>query len=198
MRPLMFIMAIIIALSATTLCHAESNKDLDCLTSNIYYEAGNEPEEGKVAVGLVTINRSNDDRFPSSICGVVNQRTVRQIPSTVVNRRIEYDAMGRKKLIKEQHTVWTPIATCQFSWRCESFHRKHKINPTRWEECQRVAQALLDGEYMDFRNKYFDAMYFHEHNIRPVWAKQKHRINQIGGHIFYADARSKDLTASIQ
>ena len=198
MRPLMFIMAIIIALSATTPSHAESNKDLDCLTSNIYYEAGNEPEEGKVAVGLVTINRSNDDRFPKSICGVVNQRTVRQIPSTVTNSRIEYDAVGRKKLVKEQRTVWKPVTTCQFSWRCESFHRKHKINLTRWEECQRVAQALLDGDYIDFRVKYFDAMYFHEHTIRPIWAKQKHRINRIGGHIFYADYRSTDLTAAIQ
>ena len=197
MKPLMFIMAIIIALSATTLSHAESNKELDCLTSNIYFEAGNEPEEGKVAVGLVTINRSNDLRFPGSICGVVNQRTVKQIPSTVVNSRVEHDAVGRKKIVKEQRTVWKPVAICQFSWRCESFHRTHKINPTRWEECQRVAQALLDGDYIDLRTKYFDAMYFHEYTIRPIWAKQKHRINKIGGHIFYADYRSNNLTAAI-
>ena len=198
MRPLMFIMATIIALSATTLCHAESNKDLDCLTSNIYYEAGNEPEEGKVAVGLVTINRSNDDRFPRSICEVVNQRMVKQIPTTVTSSKIQHDAVGRKKLVKEQHTKWTPVTICQFSWRCESFYRTHKINPVRWEESQRVARALLDGDYFDFRLKYSDAMYFHEARIRPSWARQKHRINRIGGHIFYADARSKDLTASIQ
>jgi spore germination cell wall hydrolase CwlJ-like protein len=198
MKPLMFIMAIIIALSATTIGHAESNKDLDCLTSNIYYEAGNEPEEGKVAVGLVTINRSNDDRFPRGICEVVNQRMVKQIPSTVTSSRVEHDAIGRKKLITENRTVWKSVTICQFSWRCESFHRTHKINPTRWEESQRVARALLNGDYFDFRLKYSDAMYFHEYRVKPAWAKQKHRINKIGGHIFYADYRSADLTASIQ
>ena len=40
-----------------------SSKDVDCLAHNIYYEAGNEPEEGKVAVAMVTINRVRDGRF---------------------------------------------------------------------------------------------------------------------------------------
>lgn len=49
-------------------------KDLDCLSHNIYYEAGHEPTEGKIAVGLVTLNRVADQEFPKKICDVVRQR----------------------------------------------------------------------------------------------------------------------------
>lgn len=52
-----------------------STAEIQCLAKNIYYESGNQPLEGKVAVGLVTLNRKNDKRFPSTVCGVVNQRT---------------------------------------------------------------------------------------------------------------------------
>ena len=51
-----------------------SEQDIDCLARNMYYEARGETTEGRVAVGVVTINRRNDDRFPNTICGVVNQR----------------------------------------------------------------------------------------------------------------------------
>lgn len=50
-------------------------KEVDCLTDNIYYEAGYEPHEGKVAVGLVTLNRVKSKQFHSSVCGVVKQKT---------------------------------------------------------------------------------------------------------------------------
>jgi len=53
--------------------------ELQCLAKNIYYESGNQPEEGKVAVGLVTLNRKSDSRFPSTVCGVVNQRSKRAV-----------------------------------------------------------------------------------------------------------------------
>jgi spore germination cell wall hydrolase CwlJ-like protein len=50
------------------------NTQLDCLTRNIYYEAGHEPFEGKVAVAQVTINRTESGKFPSDICKVVYQK----------------------------------------------------------------------------------------------------------------------------
>ena len=34
------------------------SNQLNCLTRNIYYEAGHEPFEGKVAVAQVTLNRA--------------------------------------------------------------------------------------------------------------------------------------------
>ena len=53
----------------------DAQKQVDCLADNIYYEAGYEPEDGKVAVALVTLNRLQDPRFPKDICGVVKQKT---------------------------------------------------------------------------------------------------------------------------
>lgn len=53
----------------------DAQKEVTCLADNIYYEAGYEPEDGKVAVALVTLNRLNDKRYPKDICSVVKQKT---------------------------------------------------------------------------------------------------------------------------
>jgi spore germination cell wall hydrolase CwlJ-like protein len=50
-------------------------KEMQCLTRNIYFESGSEPYKGKVAVAQVTLNRMNSGDYPSTICGVVHQRT---------------------------------------------------------------------------------------------------------------------------
>ena len=44
-----------------------------CLAKNIYFEAGNQPLAGRIAVGQVTINRRNHGMFPHTICEVVYQ-----------------------------------------------------------------------------------------------------------------------------
>lgn len=51
-----------------------AKKQIDCLADNIYFEAGSEPTNGKVAVALVTMNRVQDDRFGKDICSVVKQK----------------------------------------------------------------------------------------------------------------------------
>ena len=60
-----------------------------CLAKAIYHEAKGEPEIGKKAVAKVVLNRKKHEKYPKTICGVVNQ--------------INYD--DGKKL-------------CQFSWVC--------------------------------------------------------------------------------
>ena len=44
---------------------------LRCLTQAIYYEAANEPEQGKRAVAQVVLNRLRHPAYPNSVCGVV-------------------------------------------------------------------------------------------------------------------------------
>jgi spore germination cell wall hydrolase CwlJ-like protein len=53
----------------------DAKRQVDCLADNIYHEAGHEPEDGKRAVAFVTLNRTQDPRFPKDICGVVKQKT---------------------------------------------------------------------------------------------------------------------------
>ena len=48
-----------------------SRSDLYWMAMNIYHEAGNQPLIGKIAVGIVTMNRLNDKRYPKNIRDVV-------------------------------------------------------------------------------------------------------------------------------
>ena len=50
----------------------------DCLTSAIYYEAGNEVSLGKRAVAQVVLNRVRHPAYPKTICGVVYQGAERK------------------------------------------------------------------------------------------------------------------------
>jgi spore germination cell wall hydrolase CwlJ-like protein len=95
----------------------ERERQLDCLSKNIYYEAATEPFEGKVGVAQVTLNRANSGKFPADICQVVYQKN------------IFYD-----KVI------------CQFSWFCESSAKIKPINEAHFTESKAVAQkVLLEG-----------------------------------------------------
>jgi spore germination cell wall hydrolase CwlJ-like protein len=164
-----------------------SSKDIDCLAKNIYYEAGAEPEEGKVAVAMVTINRVRDGRFGKTVCSVVDQRTqtVRSKEVTTV-KMVQTGYFGRPEPVKQTQVVVQNVEVCQFSWRCMFVH-KPKESDDRWEESHRVAEQLLKGNYADWQAKYSDALYFHATAVHPTWAHQKHYVSRVGGHFFYAD-----------
>jgi len=50
---------------------------LECLTSAIYYEAGQESADGERAVAQVVLNRVRHPAFPASVCGVVYEGSTR-------------------------------------------------------------------------------------------------------------------------
>jgi len=50
---------------------AINDRDIECLTKNIYYEAGVEDRTGKYAVGHITMNRLNAGHWGKSVCEVV-------------------------------------------------------------------------------------------------------------------------------
>ena len=60
---------------ATAQKQREDEKQIQCLATNIYWEARGESIEGQVAVAQVTLNRSQHSDFPDSICKVVYQKT---------------------------------------------------------------------------------------------------------------------------
>jgi len=53
----------------------KTQKQITCLADNIYFEAANEPLEGKKAVAFVTFNRLRSGNYANDICGVVYQKT---------------------------------------------------------------------------------------------------------------------------
>jgi hypothetical protein len=92
-------------------------RQLACLARNIYFEAGNEPFEGKVAVAQVTINRAEARGFPEDLCQVVYQKNV------IYERVI-----------------------CQFSWYCDRVAMNRIIHAGVYDESMEVAKkVLLEG-----------------------------------------------------
>jgi len=92
-------------------------KQLECLARNVYYEAGSESFEGKVAVAQVTLNRANSGIFPSDLCKVVYQ----------------------KNLVYEK-------VMSQFSWYCSNPSRNNPINIEVYKESEKVAKmVMLEG-----------------------------------------------------
>ena len=51
----------------------QSSRDLDCLTTAVYFEARGESAAGQAAVAQVVLNRVRHPAYPRTICGVVFQ-----------------------------------------------------------------------------------------------------------------------------
>lgn len=49
------------------------DQEQDCLASAVYFEARGESLEGQLAVAEVVMNRAASGRYPSTLCGVVEQ-----------------------------------------------------------------------------------------------------------------------------
>jgi len=92
-------------------------RQLACLARNIYFEAGNEPFEGKVAVAQVTINRAQARGFPDDICQVIYQKNI-------IYQRV----------------------VCQFSWYCDRESASRIMHREVYTESMEVAKkVLLEG-----------------------------------------------------
>ena len=69
--------AILLSLALLVTCSSveasDENEEAHCLAKNIYFEAGNQPLAGRIAVGQVTLNRRNHGMFPNTVCNVVYQ-----------------------------------------------------------------------------------------------------------------------------
>lgn len=51
-----------------------TSAELQCLADNVYFEARGESFRGKLAVAMVTLNRTRLPDYPDTICGVVYQK----------------------------------------------------------------------------------------------------------------------------
>ena len=70
---MLFVLFALIFTTCTTAEAFDQDEEAHCLAKNIYFEAGNQPLAGRIAVGQVTINRRDHGMFPHTICEVVYQ-----------------------------------------------------------------------------------------------------------------------------
>ena len=134
------------------------DNEYHCLASNIYWEARNQPLEGKIAVAQVTINRVEHMSYPDSICGVVTQ--TRFYPSGRID-----------------------LHSCQFSWYCDGL----KDEPIEtwgfsYEESFNLAVMFLEERPVDVTE---GSTHYHSTKVNPMWQASLQEVVQIQDHIFY-------------
>ena len=139
----------------------DENGDRFCLAQNIYFEAGNQPFAGKLAVANVTLNRVNDLQFPETVCEVV------------------YQAKSYQKSWKG--TMIPKRGMCQFSWYCDGKSDEPKDSVT-WIESIRIADIALESSNFDITD---GALWYHANYVHPYWADHLTYVIQIETHLFY-------------
>ena len=90
--------------------------DLRCLAENVYFEARGEPVAGQYAVAEVTINRTQAQNFPHTICAVVHET--------------RWDPTRRRHI-------------ADFSWTAETDDLSEPDGPA-WKQAMTIASAVYD------------------------------------------------------
>ena len=144
----------------TTVQASDENGHAVCLAMNIYFEAGNQPLAGKVAVAQVVLNRMEHSAYGDTVCDVVYQARWRE------------NWKGNMVPIRHQ---------CQFSWFCDGKSDEPKDSKT-WEECLSIAQSFIkEPNAIDITEC---AMWYHADYILPYWAEHLNETVYINNHIF--------------
>jgi spore germination cell wall hydrolase CwlJ-like protein len=134
-----------------------TEEDIRCMQQNLYFEARNEGEKGMEAVAAVTINRTQDSRWPPTVCGVVHEQKVKGICqfSWVCDKRLR----GGPKL-------------------------KREAEISAWELAGHIARVALTTNLVSIVG---NATHYHATYVHPKWANHLDRIVRIGAHIFYRE-----------
>ena len=139
---------------------SDENGEAFCMAKNIYFEAGNQPVAGKIAVAQVVQNRVEHRAYPDTICGVV------------------YDAKWKENWKGNMIPVRN---MCQFSWFCDGKSDIPEDSAT-WESSYRLAEQILYGNYGDITE---GATHYHSDSVHPYWADSLNETVIINNHIFY-------------
>jgi N-acetylmuramoyl-L-alanine amidase len=157
-----FILALVMLMGASManakgLYTAEDRPQEWCLAQNIYYEARGSSRADQIAVADVVINRVQDERYPDSICEVVQQGEKHANGQMVRNR-------------------------CQFSWYCDGKSDWPK-DLDAWVIAQQIAFNMIT--YGDWRGLTEGATHYHADYVNPSWARTLTLTGTIGVHKFY-------------
>jgi len=179
--------AMIIMVSLMTQFGADNHmkidqKELWCLSQNIYFEARAESYSGKQAVANVTRNRLKSEAHPNTYCGVVKEGPVRE----------SWKTRQDKTLDKSERIYYPRKHRCQFSWWCDG--EKDTIwvqymngttidsNMSAWRDAVHIALDTISNHLYDNTS---GATYYYAHNIvYPNWAKVYEITEVIGNHTF--------------
>lgn len=75
-------------------------REQHCFALNLYHESRGEGYEGKLAVGMVVINRLNSPKYPKTVCGVIYQRLGKKYQFSWVGQ-LSKESLSKKKNFAE-------------------------------------------------------------------------------------------------
>tara|TARA_B100000131_G_scaffold179560_1_gene173212 strand:+ start:6680 stop:7165 length:486 start_codon:yes stop_codon:yes gene_type:complete len=153
------LIAMLIVVPAKTFSY-DVNGDRFCLAQNIYFEAGNQSQAGRLAVGLVTLNRVEMAQYPDNVCDVVYQGP------TYTNWK------GNQMPVRHK---------CQFSWYCDG-KSDEPVDSKTYMETLILADMILRGDIHDFTE---GATHYHNDTVDPYWNEHLVLMLTIDNHIFY-------------
>jgi spore germination cell wall hydrolase CwlJ-like protein len=138
----------------------DENNDIYCMAQNIYFEAGNQPLAGKIAVAQVVLNRLEHPNYPTTMCDVIYQAKWKE------------NWLGKMVPIRNQ---------CQFSWFCDGKSDDPVDSPT-WMLSLHVARDVVQGKYGDITE---GSTHYHSIYVHPYWADSLNETVVINEHVFY-------------
>jgi spore germination cell wall hydrolase CwlJ-like protein len=159
--PLWVVMAFMILVSiAQEVKASDENGEAFCMAKNIYFEAGNQPVAGKIAVSQVVLNRVYSVSYPDTVCDVVYQA--------------KWKTNWRGEEVPVRHM-------CQFSWFCDG-KSDDPVDSDTWMFSLMVANSVLNGDFGDITE---GSTHYHADSVYPYWADSLNRTVTIDNHIFY-------------
>ena len=136
---------------------ADTKKQIECLAENIYFEAAHEPEQGKVAVAFVTLNRVKSKHFENDICGVVKQKAGGVC-------QFSWYCEDRPKAISQNRLLTNS-------------------NNLLYNDIRNLA-IYVYANYEMINDPTKGALFYHADYVRPGWRNME-KTAVIGRHIFY-------------
>jgi spore germination cell wall hydrolase CwlJ-like protein len=124
-------------------------RQIQCLTDNAYFEAGNQSQKGMIAVTHVVLNRVKDDRFPSTPCGVVKQKTKRlcQFSWTCTKQRILYPENYEKAKAVAKHVYLNNVP--DITGGAKYYHATY-VRPTWFRQ---LRKTVVIGQHIFYKEK---------------------------------------------
>jgi spore germination cell wall hydrolase CwlJ-like protein len=153
---LTFTLTMLLSSSLAYASACDTEDKIHALALNMYHEARGEGSDAMQMVGEVTLNRAENDLFPSTICDVVYQAKT--------------DSSGNPLRGK-----------CQFSWYCDGRSDMPRDREL-WSESVQIATGLVDGT-ADLIGT--SATHYHTKRVKPSWARYYVKVGYYGGHVFY-------------
>ena len=173
MMKLVINLATFLLISGTSLAQHPAQPEIDCLATNIYWEARNQPVSGMIAVAAVTRNRVFNPAYPSTYCSVITQGPI-----------IESWRTRKDKSLPNYRREYYPVRhRCQFSWYCDG--RSDDI-PFKDLDIYDIAQSIARRAYWGYlKDNTNESTHYHAHYVNPDWADPTAFTVMIGDHLFY-------------